>query len=648
MATYHPSYLMRDQSMLPVAANDLVKSLVAPPEYYDPYPTLEQVQAFRATRFAFDIECPKYRTMGPNAPAEMVGLCSEANHAMCVPIRGLYATELKRIFRNATEVIGHNCLQFDLPKLQLVDIKIDESTCRVHDTMLQQHLLFPDFPHDLGFVGSQFVSKPAWKDDKSLGWETYCCRDTDVTFQCWQQLFPMLRKEQMTDLYWDVQVPMARICYLMHQTGFKVNSSRIQFVREKLLNELEEEEKWLPDFLRSQSVAIRKRTLAPPGTLGKSGKPVKYIMEAASESVVPWRSPAQKARYLYSRDEGCLGQEPIVDPKSGNVTTGKIALSKLYSKTKVRAVEALRRLNALDETLSTFAKAEMVKIERMYPHFNVHGTATGRLSSSDPNLQNIPETARVIYVPSYPGWELMSVDFSGIENILCAYFAEDSERLKKLMQPGFSEHKLATELFFGISYADVIKDNSKDAPYHKAKTIVHGTDGGMGYKKIAFIDDMDLKEARTLQDKWKAYIAPTIKWQQRIGEEAQKKGVLTNPFGRKRWFWTSSAYTEGVRTPAQSTAFDIIARSMIGLMYERIGLSVTLARKVCPMAVALPKPAQLLLSVHDELVLEYPIEIREQVKQAVSQVMTQPWGPLGGLAFPVGIHTSSESWGEMV
>lgn len=87
---------------------------------------------------------------------------------------------------------------------------------------------------------------------------------------------------------------------------------------------------------------------------------------------------------------------------------------------------------------------------------------------------------------------------------------------------------------------------------------------------------------------------------------------------------------------------------MIGLMYERIGLSVTLARKVCPMAVALPKPAQLLLSVHDELVLEYPIEIREQVKQAVSQVMTQPWGPLGGLAFPVGIHTSSESWGEMV
>lgn len=117
LAILHPSYLMRDQTMLPVAANDLKKSLIEPPEHYIPFPSIEDVRNFRATTFAFDIECPKYKTMGDAAPPEMVGLCAEAGHAMCVPIRGEYLVELKRIFSNAKVLIGHNAIQFDIPKL---------------------------------------------------------------------------------------------------------------------------------------------------------------------------------------------------------------------------------------------------------------------------------------------------------------------------------------------------------------------------------------------------------------------------------------------------------------------------------------------------------------------------------------------------
>lgn len=889
IATYHPSYLMRDQSLIPVAINDLKKSLNEPPEFYRPYPDLDEVRGFKATRFSFDIECPKYRTMGDAAPAEMVGLCSASGFAICVPIRGEYTVELKRIFSNATEVIGHNCLQFDLPRLRRVDIKISEQ-CVVYDTMLLQHLLFPDLPHDLEFVGSQFISKPAWKADKSRGWEPYCCRDTDVTFQVWQHLYPMLKKEKLDQLYFNVAVPMAKICLLMHETGFKVDTNQIKFVRAKLLKEMEREEHNIPVSLRTHSEPIRVRQLAPIGTLGKSGKPVKYIHVPSSKQVVPWRSSAVKQRYFYSKDEGCLGLDPVLDPKTGNVTTGKIAIAKLYSRTKNDSIRALGLLNKLDETITTFAKEEMVSISRMYPHFNVHGTAclvpgtrvctgdlkwvpienvrqgdvligfdeqgiwrklkpsvvehtethfldayrlviagkeiiasedhgwlvetkrrpkgqgrfvwrhtrdlkpgdrlaawhepwtyrrsrdagylsgiidgegsqniagslyvtqkenaclkeirsalkreqipftdldtkdrkkpeikalyipdgikivgslrparliakcqrvwegktpynktkmyatldrieaigkrvviglktttqtfmaegflshnSGRLSSSDPNLQNIPESARIIYVPSHVGWKIVDVDYSQIENRLTAYFAADRERAKRFTDdPNFSEHKYAASLFLNIPYEDVVKDNDKDAPYGKAKRIVHGTNYGMGYKKICNLYDLDLADTRRLQDTWKNAIRPTILWQSRTGEKAKHDGFLTTPFSRKRWFWTSSYYTEALSFLPQSTAADVIFRAMIGLMYERIGLSKSHAERVCPLVEALPHPARLLIQVHDSLIFECPVAQVDSLVALVTRVMCQPWPELGGMSIPIGVKVG-DNWGE--
>lgn len=644
LATLHPAYLMRDQSMLPVAANDLIKSLDVAPEFYIPHPSIEDVQKFVSTTFSFDIECPKYRFLGEDAPAEMVGLCDRANHAMCVPIRGPFVAELKRIFAAAKKVIGHNCIQFDLPKLRIGGIKVSPE-CVVDDTMLLQHLVFPDFPHDLEFVGSQFVNKPAWKDDKSV-LEVYCCRDTDVTFQAWQQLLPMVRHENLLGLYTNVQVPMAKICTLLHETGFKVDGNRIGLVRTKLLAQLESEERELPEFLRTHEVPIRKRVLAPPGTLGKSGKPVKYVHEPGVSQVVPWRSPAAKARYLYATEPGCLGFEPILDPKSGNVTTGKVALDKLYSRSKIRAIRGLRILNQIDETLSTFAKADMVKVTRMYPHFNVHGTASGRLSSSDPNLQNIPESARVIYVPSHADWKIVDVDYSQIENRLTAYFAGDEARLKRFADdPQFSEHKFAAALFLNIPYEDVVKDNDKDAPYGKAKRIVHGTNYGMGHRKISNLYDMDVRETKRLQDLWKDAIRPTSEWQARTGLKAHQDGVLTTPFDRKRWFWTASYYTESLSFLPQSTAADVIFRAMIGLMFQRIHLTQSQAECVAPISCALPMPCRLLLQVHDSLVFECPADMVEELVRVVTKVMTQPWSQLGGMSIPIGVKVG-DSWGE--
>src|ERR1700722_16207724 len=169
--TYHPAYVARDQSVLPIVVHDLQKGLVCPPEYYSPTPTVEEVRAFNFKKFAFDIE-----TEGFSRRVKMVGLCARPYFALAVPFRGEYLVELRRIFREASEIIGHNSTQFDLPILAEHNVVPGVET-KCWDTMLMHHLRFPDFDHDLEFVGTQFTSKPAWKGEKgSLEW--YCCRDT--------------------------------------------------------------------------------------------------------------------------------------------------------------------------------------------------------------------------------------------------------------------------------------------------------------------------------------------------------------------------------------------------------------------------------------------------------------------------------------
>lgn len=643
IAVLHPASLMRDQTMLPVAANDLTKSLIEPEEHYIPFPSIEDVRNFKATVFSMDIECPRYRTIGPDAPAEMVGLSSAATSAICVPIRGEYIAELQRIFRDAEAVIGHNCIQFDLPKLRDVSIEINEDTCQVWDTMLLQHLVCPDLPHDLEFVGSQFVSKPAWKDDKDAGWEPYCCRDTDVTFQVWQELLPLVRKNNLLDLYRNVQVPLARICYGMHKLGFKVNPNRIKEVRAKLLKEQEELELQLPEFLRTRTETINKRKHAPAGTLGKSGKPVKFILVPGTKSVVPWRSPDEKQRYLYSNDPGCLGLEPVYDLKSGNITTGKMAIAKLSKHSP--SIGALGKLNKIDEIVSTFAKAEMVKVSRMYPHFNVHGTASGRLSSSDPNLQNIPESVRCIYVPSHEGWKIVDVDYSNIENRLTAILAGDSERLRKYEDPTHSDYKVLVNRAYGIPYDEIIKDNSREAPYGKCKAIVLGINYGLGAKKISKMYDIPLKEVYHLLETWKSEIRLTTLWQQKTAEKASREGFLTTVFKRRRWFWTSSAYTESLSFLPQSTAADIIFRAMIALYYDRINWPEEKVKQIIPRYKAVPARCNLLLQVHDSLVWEAPMDEVDELISTLKFVMEQPWKELGGQRIPISVKIG-DSWGN--
>ena len=624
--------------MLPVAINDLRKTLEIEPEYYEIYPTLDQVKAFKFKKFAIDLECERWN----NDNISMVGLSAEPYTSLVVPWGGEYIAELKRIFAEASEIIGQNCIQFDLPILARQGvIPRGPKECKITDTMLLHHLRFPVFPHDLDFIGKQFTLKGHWKSDKA-SMEIYNARDVDVTSRCAGQLKRLVEEAKLSKIYDRISWPLALICKKMTDTGVTMNGNRLKELRIDYLGKINEIEQQLPEPLRPFAVTKNRRIPAPEGTLGKNGKPKKFITEPYEEIIQPWRSSDVKKKYLYET----LGMPVQRHIKTKEPTVDKSALDKLSHKFRATPVlKNLKELGKYSTLLSSFAKEELEGSDILHPHYNVQGTATGRLSSSGPNIQNQPGRVRFMYVSRFEGGKIVAADFSGIENRITARLAKDRARATWLADPEYSEHKGLVSSFYDIPYDQVEKSHDKDSPYAICKIICHGTDRCMGALKISQQFDLDLFTVKKLQSAWKEKIKDTITWQKRVMSEATRIGWVENPFKRKLWIWTSGSGPEAVSFYPQSTAADIIFRAMIGLMYKRIGWPEEYAREVCPILYPLPEGAELIIQVHDELVVDSPPELVGEVKKALRTVMTQCWKELDGLSLPVSI-AEGESWGD--
>lgn len=644
--TLHPSFLMRTQYLIPAAISDLKKGTQTPPEFYNLEPTIEEVEAFcNSEVLCFDIETNRF-----SGTITMVGLSVRPYHVTVVPFRGAYIAALRNVFSTAKSVVGQNCIGFDLPVLSRNKITIADS-CQVWDIMLMQHLLQPDMDHDLEFISSIFTQKPAWKHQASENMALYCARDVDVTLQAFLQLRPTLEQQKLMDLYNYVQVPLALICKKMTETGITTDPEQLKKLREQYLGEQAELESELPDALKPYDRAIKKRAPAPSGTRGKSGKPVKYISVPDTERVVPYNSPAILTEYLY----GTLKLPTQLHKKTKKVTTDKAALERLqricakknmHAEGKILGI--IGKLGKLDTLISSFLKDDGVKTtkkEVIHANFLVHGTSTGRLSSSGPNMQNIPKKTRFLYVPRNPEWCFVEADFASLENRLAAWFANDTERLKRLDTPGFNEHRWLASQMFHIPEEEIDKESRE---YKLGKNTNHGADGAMGPRTLAMTYDIPEVEARELLFKWKSINAPSAQWQERTGNTAARDGILVNPFGRKRWFWTNSSYTEGIRFLPQGTGADICFRSMIALMYRQIHWPEELVLKVSGVLAPLPEPATQVLQVHDSILVETPQNLVEQVVHAMNLAMTQPWKEMGGFSIGVAFKVGKPgaSWGE--
>jgi DNA polymerase I-like protein with 3'-5' exonuclease and polymerase domains len=160
---------------------------------------------------------------------------------------------------------------------------------------------------------------------------------------------------------------------------------------------------------------------------------------------------------------------------------------------------------------------------------------------------------------------------------------------------------------------------------------------------------MDFSEVKALLDKWRRVNSATVEWQTRIGAQAKADGYLVNPFGRKRWFYTDSYWTESLSFLPQSTGADIMHRAAIGLLWSRIGLAPEFVAEYVPVFRVLPRECRLVLQVHDSFLWEFPGELADEVQATVGEVMTQGWRELGGMSIPIDckLGEPGQSWGEL-
>ena len=663
IATLHPAAIMRDPSMRPLVFCDLKRSLSLPPENYLVDPAPQTLTSFYDRPFVIDIE-----TDIPPTRIHIVSLSNERYTATVIHPQGHYVEALRALLAQAREVITQNGIQFDAPMLrsQGFPLSLNPDECVHWDLMLMHHLLYPNLPHDLGLLGRQFTQKPYWKDWRGAGdqEEVYAGRDADGEWQIYEVLRSYLeRHPRLLRLYHNVQVPLARICHWMTSVGVMTDPTAAKKLGETADGILAEQEALLPASMRSQMLTKRRRIPAPEGTLsppryGKKGqllkqKPVKWTHEDYQvPSTSPWRNGPATAQFLY----GELGLTQRLDGK-GKVTTGKVALALAASEARkqgkpevVAQVNAVRELRRWASRKTVCEKLSKGAAKRLHVSFNVQGTASGRLSCSGDGsriqLQNVTDEMRVIFVPSHPDWRLISIDFSQMEARLTAWFANDTVRAARFNTPGYNEYSHAASIFLGIPMEEVKPEKDPEAPYHRAKIIVLGMDRALGPRKIAMQNNIPEREVKEMQAKWRSQIPATITWQVATGEQAQRDKFLWNPFGRRGVFNKGHEYTEGISYLPQSTGADVIFRSMIAMMHERIEWPRSRVEPLVPLIRTLPEPARLLIQVHDELVFEAPASQVDEVIATCREVMGQPWPELNGLALPVNAAVG-KNWFEM-
>ncbi len=411
----------------------------------------------------------------------------------------------------------------------------------------------------------------------------YACEDADCTLRLVEPLKRELDEASLTDLYHKIDVPMTGVLARMEQAGFRVDVD--------LLKSMSKELEGLMSGLESE------------------------IHEMAGEAF-NLNSPRQLAVILYEK----LRLKPGKKTSSGYSTDVK-ELERLASEEPLpRKLLEYRQLAKLKGTYTDTLPALLNdRTGRVHTNFNQTIAATGRLSSTDPNLQNIPVRSewgrriRQAFIPA-DGHVLIDADYSQIELRLLAHISGDPE-LCRSFNEGADIHRRTAAAIFGVEES-LVSPEMRD----QAKVVNFGVIYGMSAFALAGNLEIPVKEAQRFIDGYFALYQGVREWSRALIEEARLNGYVTNLFGRRRYVEDLNADNRQLReaaeriavnTPIQGSAADLIKRAMLNLDRRQ--------REDLPGLVMLSQ-------VHDELIFEVPIDLAEacaaEVQREMEQVMT--------------------------
>ena len=509
--------------------------------------------------------------------------------------------------------IGHN-IKYDLQMFLAHGIRV----APIDDTMLLSYVLdgsrhghgmdelaktFLDYntiPYkEVAGSGKSQVTFDLVPLDKAL---TYAAEDADVTLQLHKLFKPRLPSEQMTTVYETLERPLVPLIAEMEFTGIKVD----------------------PQILKRMSNDFAKKIMA----LEKS------IHEAAGQSF-NIGSPKQLGDVLF----GAMGLEGGRKTKTGSYSTGADVLEELAGQHPI--IDSILEWRGLSKLKSTYADAlpEAInpKTGRVHTSFSLAGTNTGRLSSSDPNLQNIPirtEDGRKIreaFVPE-DGYTLLSVDYSQVELRLAAELA-DIKQLKQAFHDGVDIHAATASQVFGVPMSEMTPDIRRNA-----KAINFGIIYGISGFGLAKQLGISTQEAGDYIKQYLARFPELKKFMDDAKEYARQHGYVKTLYGRKCFVrgindknpaMRSFAERQAINAPLQGTAADIMKRAMIALK---------------PALAAEKLGARMLLQVHDELLFEVPVAEKDATEALVKRVMESAGC---GLGVPLVVEAGwGDNWAE--
>jgi DNA polymerase-1 len=538
--------------------------------------------------------------------------CWQAGQAYYLPLRApagekvLSEAQVRQTIQPILEdpniaKVNHN-IKFDLKMLQAHGITLAgiagdsmiahyllEPGAHNHglDQLTYQYLQHRNIPlEELIQIGSKKTGKPTRLDQVPLGRVcAYACEDADTAWRLTQRLEGELQQQGLAQLYADVEIPLIRVLADMELTGIGLDVPFLQSLSAAMAEELA--------GLEAEIYQLAGR----PFPIGSLRELQKVLFE---ELKLPVR------RRTGIKNEPSTDQETLERlAAEGHALPKKLIEYRQLSKLKNTYVDVLPQL-------------VHPRTGRIHTSFNQTATETGRLSSSEPNLQNIPARTergaqlRKAFIPR-PGWQLISADYSQIELRLLAHFSGDPTLRRAFIDDQDVHTAVAAEIF------QVAPDQVTKHQRAMAKTVNFGVIYGMSAAGLSARLSIPREQAQAFIDAYFQRYPKVLEYQQRILAQAHQSGCVTTILGRQRRFHPaairpnsdyrnrSAAEREAINMPIQGSAADLLKRAMV-TVYQQLQQQ--------------RRQAKLLLTVHDELVLEAPAEEISDIVAMVRQQMS--------------------------
>ena len=550
----------------------------------------------RYPEFCFDTETTGFDIFNDRIVG--MSLATEPHRAWYVPFSEAntaeYAAIVRPLFENERIAkIGQN-VKFDLMVLRRIGVAVRGLK---YDTMILHYLLDPESRHNMNALAERYLDYRPIEIETLIGKgarqltmdlvnvervKEYAAEDADITLQLKHALWPEVERAGLQHLYREIEEPMIEVLADIEMTGVRIDTEALAEYAVELNRKLAELES-----------AVR----------AEAGEPNLNI-----------NSTRQLGEVLFGRMR--IAEKPKMTKTKQFCTDEEYLQSFAH---KHRIVDLILEYRGVKKLLSTYVEALPQLVNRttgrIHTSFNQAVTATGRLSSTNPNLQNIPvrdqmgRRIRQAFIPSDDDHVLLSVDYSQVELRLMAHLSGD-ESLIAAFANGEDIHAATAARLFGKPLSEVTAEERR-----RAKTANFGIIYGISAFGLSQRLEIPRKEAREIIEGYFASYPGVKEYMDRVVEKARTDGYVSTIFGRRRYLNdidSRNAVARGlaernaVNAPIQGSAADIMKIAMIEV-----------SRRFAAEGIR----SRVILQVHDELVVDMLRTEQERVVRIVTEAM---------------------------